>query len=236
MDSNIVTVMQKSILFRGIGIEFLNKFADHCQLKSFKKGQEIFAMGDTADAFFIIVDGWVKLYRTSREGEETIIHVFGHGESFAEAAVFNDPNIYPVSAQTLEDTKLILIPRSFFIQNIEADSMFALSFIGAISAHQHYLVQQLEQVTTRTAPQRIGAFILRFCRRNLDSNDGSMIVTLPYNKSVIATRLNIQPETFSRALSKLEPYGVIVENKNIIITQLDVLTEFCDFSYECKPC
>ena len=107
--------------------------------------------------------------------------------------------------------------------------------LGAIAARQHYLVQQLEQVTTRTAPQRIGAFLLRFCKKQKQDKEG-WIVDLPYDKSVISTRMNIKPETFSRALAKLEPYGVRVDHKRIVITDTEKLADFCDIPANEKPC
>jgi len=234
--ADITQILQKNPLFSGLTPSVLEKLAAHCRTRTCEKGQDIFAMGDRADAFFIIVEGWVKLYRTSREGEETIIHVFGPGESFAEAAVFSERQMYPVNAQAIENAVLTSVPRAAILQNIEDDSSFALGMLGTISARQRYLVQQLEQVTTRSAPQRIGAFLLRFCRTTPEDGNGAMIAALPYNKSVIAARLNIQPETFSRALSKLEPYGVTSDNKNIIIDNPEALAEFCDFSYDDTPC
>lgn len=226
---NIVEVIKKSTLFHSVDLQTIKALAEKCHKKSFAKGRDIFAMGDKADAFFIILEGWVKLYRVSKDGEEAIIHVFGPGESFAEAAVFNDTKTYPVNAQALDDTTLVEIPRSFFVQKIEEDSHFALRMLGAIAARQHYLVQQIEQVTTRTAPQRIGAFLIRFCKKNRQAED-EWIVHLPYDKSVISTRMNIKPETFSRALAKLEPYGVHTEKKKILIADMEALAEFCDIS------
>lgn len=232
---NTTDIIKKTTLFHSVDLEAIGALADKCHKKTYAKGRDIFAMGDKADAFFIILEGWVKLYRVSKEGEEVIIHVFGPGESFAEAAVFNDTKTYPVNAQALNDTSLIEIPRSFFVQKIEDDSQFALRMLGAIAARQHYLVQQLEQVTTRTAPQRIGAFLIRFCRKRREEKEG-WIVDLPYDKSVISTRMNIKPETFSRALGKLEPYGVHVDGKRIVITDMEALADFCDISPNEKPC
>src|SRR5690606_31954508 len=103
-----------------------------------------------------------------------------------------------------------------------------------IAARQHYLVQQLEQVTTRTAPQRIGAFLIRFCRKQ--KQNGGWVVDLPYDKSIISTRLNIKPETFSRALAKLTPYGATVAGRNILITGMHKLSELCDRSLQETPC
>lgn len=231
---NLIQAIKKTSLFQGVDAGSLEQLAAQCHQKTYAKGCDLFAMGDQAEAFFIILQGWVKLYRPSRDGNEVIIHVFGPGEVFAEAAVFNDSRAYPVNAQAIEDVIVIEVPRSFFVQKIEQDSRFALRMLGAIAARQHYLVQQLEQVTTRTAPQRIGAFLIRFCRK--EKHGAEWLVDLPYDKSVISTRLNIKPETFSRALAKLEPYGVTTDGRTILITDMAQLSEFCDLSPQEMPC
>ena len=190
-------------------------------------------MGDPATSFFFILDGWIKLYRITREGEESIINVFAPGETFAEAAVFGPMQRYPVNAQAVEDTNVLEIPRSLFVEMVRADSDFALSILGAISAKQRYLIQQIEQLTVREAPQRIGTFLLRLCPpgRNQDVE-----VALPYDKSLIARRLNIQPETFSRAFKKLEPYGVALKGRVAAIEDIEKLAAFCDFEERNSPC
>jgi CRP-like cAMP-binding protein len=232
---NIAQTIQRTALFQGVQPGMVEELAEHCHQKNHTKGKQLFEVGDKAESFFVILSGWVKLFRISREGEEAVIHIFGPGESFAEAAVFRDQRTYPVNAQAVTDVEIVEIPRSFFIQKIENDSQFAMRILASISSRQHYLVGQLEQVTTRTAPQRIGAFLLRFCQRK-NTKNGDVIVDLPYDKSLISTRLNIKPETFSRALAKLEPYGVILDGREILLHDVKKLAEFCDVSLADTPC
>ncbi len=224
---NIAQTIQKTPLFKSMDEKIVEELAGHCHQKTHKKGRHLFEAGDQADSFFVIMTGWVKIFRVSREGEEAVINVFGPGESFAEAAVFRDQRSYPVNAQAATDVVLVEVPRSFFIQKIEEDSSFALRILASISSHQHYLVGQIEQVTTRTAPQRIGAFLLQFCH-STDTEDGALVIDLPYDKSLISNRLNIKPETFSRALIKLEPYGVETQGRNLLLHDAKNLAEFCD--------
>lgn len=234
---DIARLVKNTAMFQSIEDTDLALLLERAHQRPYQKNREIFAMGDVAEAFFVVLKGWVKLYRLSREGGESVIHVLGPGESFAEAAVFNNSRTYPVHAQALEETVLLEIPRSFFVQKIEEDSQFALRILAAIASRQHYLVQQIEQVTTRTAPQRIGAFLLRFCEHKEGSARGFWTVNLPYDKSVIAHRLSIRPETFSRALAKLSPYGVKTNpSGEITITDMMALTDYCDISLFGKPC
>lgn len=220
-------------MFQPLNPSTLEEFIEKCSLRSLEKNQELFTMGDVARSFFFIVSGWIKLYRMSREGEETIINVFAPGETFAEAAVFGPMQRYPVNAQAIEETTVLEIQRALFVDKIKEDSNFALSILGSISARQRYLIQQIEQLTVKEAPQRLGAFLLRLCPPGKNKD---VEVNLPYDKSLIARRLNIQPETFSRALKKLEPHGVSVDGKNIFIHDVKELATYCDVEDRNSPC
>lgn len=222
---NIPAILARTPLFKGFSDEVLEDIAKQCRVKEFPKDAELFSLGDKAKHFYIVMTGWVKIYRLSREGNETIVHIFGPHESFAEAAVFNLRPHYPVNAQAVDKATVLEIPSQYFIHKIKQDSSFALHMLATISARQHYLVQQLEQIAGRNASQRLGTFLLKFSQQN---PAGIESVTLPYDKSLIALRINIKPETFSRALSKLQPYITKHDNRTIHIHNKTALATYCD--------
>src|SRR5687768_2975346 len=121
--------LKKTPLFSGMNDDAVALFTGKNLVKHYRKGEELFAMGDPAPSFFFIIEGWVKLYRMTREGEESIINVFAPGETFAEAAVFSPAQRYPVNAQAVEDTSLLEIPRNLFVKMIREDSDLALSIL-----------------------------------------------------------------------------------------------------------
>ena len=61
--------------------------------RKYKKGEMIFSEYDTADGFYVTVSGRVKIFKSSPEGKEQILHIFGTGEPFGEIAVFTGQNI-----------------------------------------------------------------------------------------------------------------------------------------------
>lgn len=230
---NLVEFLGRTPLFSGLDAATLRFFAENSHRRQYAKGTQFFAEGDEADRIFFIIEGWVKLYRMTRDGGEVIIHIFAPGETFAEAAVFNPQRRYPVDAQAVEDTVLLEIPRQLFVEKIRENSDIALMMLGSISARQRLLVQQIEQITAKTAPQRIGIFLLRLCPPGTKKN---ATVHLPYDKSLIARRLNIQPETFSRALAKLAPFGVSLDKRDIAIADIARLADFCELDDRDRPC
>lgn len=224
---DIFPVVRKNPLFKGLDPLTLQVMVAESHVVELKKGEPLFLMGDPAHSLFVVLSGWIKLYRVSRTGEEAIISIFGPSESFAEAGVFSDRQMYPVNAQAVEKSEVLAIPRSFFVNKIKEDSNFALKMLGAIAARQNFLVQHMEQITTRSAPQRVGNFLLRFCQESAE-NAGEMVITIPYDKSVVSTRLNMTPETFSRSIQKLRDYGVSVEGALVTIKSTEQLMDFCD--------
>lgn len=237
INKSLLFSLVRNPLFSGLPPETLEGIISESRRVQGKKGQELFSAGDSADAFFYVVEGWVKLYRLNREGEEAVIHVIAHGETFAEAAVFGSHRKYPVNAQYIEDSILLAIPRTSFIARITADPELALHILGAVSARQRYLVQQIEQLIVKDAPQRIGTFLLRLCPPDQAmAANGQIVVDLPYDKMLISRRLNIQPETFSRALKKLESYGVRSDGHKVIIGDPGKLAHFCEVEDRASLC
>lgn len=237
INKSLLFSLVRNPLFSGLPPGILEGIISESRRIQGKRGQELFSIGDSADAFFYVVEGWIKLYRLNREGEEAVIHVIAPGETFAEAAVFGTHRKYPVNAQYIEDSILLAIPRSSFIERISADPELALHILGAVSARQRYLIQQIEQLTVKDAPQRIGTFLLRLCRPDQTTEaNGEIVVDLPYDKMLISRRLNIQPETFSRVLKKLESYGVKADGHKVIIGDLNKLAHFCEVEDHAALC
>lgn len=230
---DVTELLKRTPLFSALAAPDISYFAKQAQKKRYAKGSELFSAGDRADVFFLIVDGWVKLYRMTREGGEVIINVFAPGETFAEAAVFSPAQRYPVSAQAVEDVTVLEIARSVLVKRMRENGDLALQMLGAVSARQHFLVQQIEQIAAKSAPQRIGIFLLRLCQPGQKKN---ALVHLPYDKFLVAKRLNIQPETFSRSWARLKAQGVSMKKRDVTISNVQALAEYCDWDDREKLC
>ena len=187
----------------------------------FEKGALLFQQGEPAEAFYVILDGWVKISRISADGDETIVGVFTRGEVFAEAAMFLGGQ-YPVNAEIISPSRLVRIDATAFRKLVHEETDMALAMLASCSKHLKYLVEQLEQIKLLSAPRRIADFFVGLCA----AEDGKCVITLPYEKALIANRLGMKPESFSRALLKLRPIGVDVERDHVTIADISALAEY----------
>jgi CRP-like cAMP-binding protein len=180
----------------------------------------LFRQGDPATAFFIVIDGWVKLYRITLAGEETVIHILTKGDSFAEAVAFTGSR-YPATAEAVSDARVVRIPADHILRCIRESPDIALAMIASTSQHLHHLVQQVEQLKAQSGVQRVAEFLTSLC----PVDHGSCVIALPYDKVLIAARLGLKPESLSRAFSKLRPVGVSVHASHVSVTDVGKLRQ-----------
>jgi len=188
------------------------------------RGTLLFQQGEPADAFYVILDGWVKISRISPEGDETVVSVFTRGETFAEAAMFIG-GCYPVNAEIISPVRLLRIEAGVFRKLVHEEPDLALAMLASSSKHLKFLVEQLEQIKLLSAPRRIADFLVGLCA----GQDGPCTVTLPYEKALIANRLGMKPESFSRALLKLRSRGVEVERDHVSIGDVGALADYVQY-------
>jgi CRP-like cAMP-binding protein len=209
--------------FDGLDEDDIQTILNHAHLKNFPKKTTIHFHGDTADYFYIIMHGWVKLHQETAEGNEVVIDVYTRGDSFGEDAI-EKKTTYSHSAQALEDCQLIEIS-SQAIQSIMQDNpSLALHMINIMNHQIAKIRLENEHLAVMSTSQRVGCYLLQLCL-STDHCDGHIV--FPYNKNLVATRLGMKPETFSRAMTELKAIGITVKGNDIYIADRYKLESYC---------
>lgn len=187
------------------------------------RGEPVFTQGDPALVFYIVVEGWVKVFRTTIAGEEAIIGIFTRGQSFAEiAALARD--IYPANAEAVTDVRLAAIPIDRIVSGISRDPNLALTMLASVCRHVRSLVDEIEQVKGLSGIQRVAEFLV--AQSPVDS--GTCTVRLPYEKTLIASKLGMKAESLSRVFQRLRSYGVVIKRDMAVIDSLETLRGVMD--------
>lgn len=185
----------------------LAQVADACELLKFARNEMIFDRGAPVNGLYYMVSGCVKLYAMSKDGVEKVVHLATPGEAFGEAAMFLDAPA-PVATQAVQDSVVLVLPKSVLYKLIEADPQVAHQMLAGMSMRMHRLIQDIKAVGLKSATERVIGYLLQLC---CDQTEVQNIV-LPAKKSTIASLLNLTPETLSRILTKLEQQGLIFVN------------------------
>lgn len=193
--------------------------------RTLAQGEVLFHRGEIPSGFHVLVSGQVKLAFSSAKGTEKIVDVIAPGMSFGEAVMFmNQP--YPVFAEALCDSELVTVNQRAIFSLIEKQPDFARKLLAGLSLRLHTLVRDVETYTLRSSAQRVISHLLQ---QALDapSEGGHPLVVLTVSKQVLASRLNITPETLSRVFHELAESGLIaVHGKRIRLLDPDGLARF----------
>lgn len=219
-------VVRRTPPFAGLPEAALARLLAGAHVVQCQRGKLLFLRGEPASRFFLILEGWVKLFRDTPDGEQTVIAIMKPGETIGEAALFMG-GPFPVSAEVVDDARIVEIAGGPFLSMIREDSDLALTMLAALSKRMRQLVLHIEQIQSRSTPQRLGEFLLGLS----DTGEGSTIIQLPYDKSLVAARLGMKPESLSRALAKLRSFGVTTSGNRVDITDIGRLKEFCQGEY-----
>lgn len=213
-------IVARIAVFRGLKADAVAHILAAATTIVFKPHEWLFRQGDKATDFFIVIDGWVKLFRITTAGDETVIHVLTRGDSFAEAVAFTGRN-YPATAEAVSVARVARLPADHVVRCIREDPDIALAMIASKSQHLHNLVQQVEQLKAQSGVQRVAEFLTSLC----SADQGGCVIALPYDKGLIAARLGLKPESLSRAFAKLRTVGVVVNASNVAVKDVKMLRQ-----------
>ncbi len=185
------------------------------------KGTVLLRRGDPCIGFHVVVFGQIKVSLQTPKGDEKVVDLLGRGQSFGESDMFlNRP--YRVIAEALTDTKVLHLPKATVVAEIDRNPMFAHSIITGLSQHLNHLIGHIEGYTLRSGTQRVAGFLLSQLPECMQA--GMPTVTLPAQKGVIASQLNLTQEHFSRILHDLIVGGSIgVRGRVVDIHNMAVL-------------
>lgn len=221
MRSTQKLILGQTRLFTGLDEETLGEIAEHTEIKNFTKGEHLFYQNDVAHSFYVVIDGWVSVYRGSPDGQQTIMHVFKNGESFAEPAALSF-GFYPANALAESNCTVLEINIDSFKSILMNNSGMVLNIINNISQRLFSMINELEKLQTRNAPLRLAEFILELC----PEGSGEASITLPFSKHCLAARLKLKPESLSRAFTSLKQYGVVTDRgSKVTVESLGKLQE-----------
>ena len=193
-------------MFRDLAREEVLRIAQGTTQVHVERGKILFQRGDPCLGFHLVVYGQVKLAIGTPAGAEKVIEILGPGRTFGEAVMFTDKP-YLVTATALADSLLLHVAKQALYAELEREPQLARRMLAGLSMRLHMMVKDVEAMTLHSATQRVIGYLAR-----LDDEAEAGRVQLPAQKSLIASRLNLTPEYFSRILHELSAAGLLRVN------------------------
>ena len=229
------SAMKESPLFAAFSAEQLERVHARATTLDLAEGEWLFKQDDAAQRFYFVRAGQMRLFRLAADGSEKIIELVGAGQTFAEALMFMGTGRYPVCAAALSPARLLSIDAADFAAMLRESPETCFALLGDLSRRLHGLIAEIDSLALVSATGRVARWLLARLPKAPHSGQGSEraggsgALALDLRKSVIASRLSIKPETWSRITRRLAEDGVIaVDGQRIAILDLAALRALAD--------
>lgn len=193
-------------LFSHLNSAQLTRIADGSDEIEAARGTVVYHRGERCTGLHVVVYGQVKLSLQTSRGDEMVVELVGPGTAFGEAVLFSArPHI--VAAEALADSKLLHVAKAVLLAELERDSRFSSVLIASLADQLYRRLTEFEGYFLSSGTERVISYLLR--GENGNSVRDAEQITLPATKGIIASRLNLTHEHFSRILRELMTAGLI---------------------------
>lgn len=217
-DADQRAIMKECVLFRDLNEVQFQRLVACARVREVGAGEALFEQDQPANHLYLLTAGQIKLTRLSIDGDEKVIDIIDPPQPFAEAVIFGDHRRYPVNAVALLPSEVIAVDGKVFLQLLRGSVDACFDIMARMSIRLHWLVNEVDRLTLHNATYRVIAYLLD---ETPEEKPGAAELCLTAPKNVVASRLSIKPETFSRTLKRLSEKGLI-EVRDEHITLLDV--------------
>ncbi len=223
---DIASQIARLPLFANMSLEEIERIASGTREVNAAKGDILFHKGDPNHGFHLLLSGQIKLAFTSAQGNEKVVEIIQPGQTFGEAIMFMDTP-YVVYAQALADSHMLHIAKAAVFAELDRDPRLARKMLASMAIRLHQLVGDLEANSLHSGKERIVSYLLRELPATTQEAGQKVTVSLSTTKGVIASRLNLTQEHFSRILHELSQAGlIVVHGRQIEIPDLARLRDY----------
>lgn len=195
--------------------------ARYAQMRSYKRGSNIFLHSSPANSGYVLISGWVKVSRVQASGSMALLNLHAPGEVFGFSdSIRRVPR--SVDAEAATDCVVLSVPYHSLRSAMRNDASFNDVLLGHAFEQNDHLLHQLEGMKVLNSLERLACFLIRHAKPH-----GPYLMVKPaFEKQLVASYLGIRRETLSRNLTKLRDHGVRESPIGIEITDLDALKNF----------
>ena len=212
--------------FNGISDDELKAIADIMIERTLPRGSLLFMEGEFGEAVHFVMEGKVKIYKTSEDGREHILYIAVPGDIFAEVILFNEVN-YPATAEILEQARIAIIRNEDLEKVLKDHPAMAVAIIKVLNKRLIDAQQQVKSLALHNTHGRTAEMLIRLAMEHGSKTENGMELDLVISRQELANMVGTTRETVTRVLMAFKKYKLIEIDKNIIrITQPDKLKDW----------
>lgn len=218
-DSDLQRIRQLK-LFASMSAESFGTATRGALMQHYPAGTTLIYDGDNVDFLYILLEGSVELQGRWHDKESTLAVLRPISTFILAAVVLDAPAL--MAARTMERAELIMLSAGALREAMQSDAAFAFAVAQELSGCYRGLVRTIKNHKLRSGTERLANYLLTQQVRQ----GGGDVIELPHEKRILASLLDLTPESLSRAFTALGKYGVEVSGARVTIGNAAGLRRF----------
>jgi CRP-like cAMP-binding protein len=177
-------------------------------LRRVEREAYFYYQGDTASAFYILVEGQAKLTEVTADGQQILVRFVAPGEAMGIIAAMSKA-VYPLSAQAVDDCLALAWDGEILEQLMERYPRIAIDGLHLVSQRWNELDERFRELATERVERRIAQTLLRLVRQAGRKVEAGILIDLPLSRQDLAEMTGTTLYTVSRTLSHWEQQGLV---------------------------
>ncbi|MBZ5577826.1 MAG: Crp/Fnr family transcriptional regulator [Acidobacteriia bacterium] len=190
-------------LFASLSESEVEALAQRAVERRFAGDEMLFWEGEPCAGIFLIIQGSVKIFKTSPGGREMMLALETAPSTVAELPLF-DGGPYPASVRAVDPVVSLFLNKSDFQHVCRQYPDVALKVLAVVGRRLRHLVSVVESMTFGSVTQRLARLLL-----DAAGQAGSEEFDLPLTHQELASRLGTVREVVSRNLARFRAEGLI---------------------------
>lgn len=204
----IAELLRHLAIFSELDDSVIRQLAARCVARDFPAGKVLFTVGDVCRGLYVIESGRVRIYRTSPDGKEQVLHIEVPGRPVAELPLF-DGGVYPASAITAEPSRLIFLARDDFESMYRTHPDVAQAIIRGLGKRLRHLVNVTETLAFHDVAARLAMLYVGYVERIGTKTPDGVELKLDRTQEELSLEIGAARESVSRATRQLKHAGLI---------------------------
>jgi CRP/FNR family transcriptional regulator len=157
---------------------------------------------------FFLLEGRVKQYTVTQNGDERILHIFRAGDAFG-GLLMGDMEEFSPWIQALDAVKVAMMDEANFKQLVHVAPTACMRLFQYVIEHHVEDVKRLERFIHMKARDRLLLTLIDLSQRIGEPSDDLTAIDPPYTHEELGNMLGLVRTTVSELISELKGLGVI---------------------------
>ncbi len=216
-------VLRRAPLFQGVDDQAATVLVSLARTLDLRRGEVLFSQGDEPADLFVVLTGKVKLGRTSPDGRENLLAVYGPGEMFGELSWF-DPGPRTSSAVAVGASRLAVLDYEELYAWMGPRPEVAQQLLRALARRLRRTNTALADLVFTDVPGRVAGTLLDLALRFGRTTETGLHVQHDLTQEELAQLVGASRETVNKALADFAARGwVKLEARSVVLLDIERL-------------